>query len=54
MVFVIHTDDAVSILFCPLHMLVAEVSFSWPAMSATVVRRVRTCVENVVRFGKGL
>ena len=43
------TVYAVSILYCSLHMLVAEARFEWPAMSATVVRRVRTCVENIVR-----
>lgn len=42
------SNYAVSILFCSLPMLVVEARFSWLAMSATVVRRVRTCVENVV------
>ena len=36
-------------LFSSLHMLVADVIFSWLAMNVTVVRRVRTCVENIVR-----
>jgi hypothetical protein len=30
-------------------MLVADVRFSWLAMNTTVVKRVRSCVENVVR-----
>lgn len=40
---------ASSMLFSFLHMLVAVVRFSWLAMNTTVVKRVRSCVENVFR-----
>jgi hypothetical protein len=40
---------AESMFFSYLSMLVVDVRFSWLAMSATVVKSVRSCVENVVR-----